>query len=299
MIKKQAAVFLDRDKTLIEDPGYLADPNEVKLLPGAADAVRRWNEAGYRVVVVTNQSGVARGLITEDQLEDIHTQLEMLLEEQDATVDAVYYCPYLDGPEAIVPKYRRDSTLRKPKPGMLLKAADDLDLDLSHSWMVGDRIEDIQAGLAAGCKTVFLTEATEQSSEVDADFVADTLLSASDIVLNGRDEASEQPATPDPPPDLTTADTAAPVQQDQVLDVLKDVRSLLQQQQRESTQRDFSLARLGATLFQIVAVAILLWGLNAFINGDDASAVTALSRFVLAGVIQLVALTLYVTDRSN
>ncbi len=299
MIKKQAAVFLDRDKTLIEDPGYLADPNEVKLLPGASDAVRRWNEAGYRVVVVTNQSGVARGLITEDQLDDIHTQLEMLLEEQEATVDAIYYCPYLDGPEAIVPKYRRDSTLRKPKPGMLLKAADDLDLDLSHSWMVGDRIEDIQAGLAAGCKTVLLTEATEQTSEVDADFVADTLLSASDIVLNGRNDAAEQPGAPDPPPDLTTPDTTAPVQRDQVLEVLKDVRSLLQQQQRESAQRDFSLARLGATLFQIVAVAILLWGLNAFISGDDAFAVTALSRFVLAGVIQLVALTLYVTDRSN
>ena len=277
----------------------MADPNEVKLLPGAADAIRRWNEAGYRVVVVTNQSGVARGLITEDQLEDIHTQLEMLLEEQEATIDAIYYCPYLDGPEAIVPKYRRDSPLRKPKPGMLFKAADDLDLDLSHSWMVGDRIEDIQAGLAAGCKTVFLTKDTEQSSEVDADFVADTLLSASDFVLNGRDEAEEQSDASDPAPDLTTPDTAAPVQRDQVLEVLKDVRSLLQQQQRESAQRDFSLARLGATLFQIVAIAILFWGLNAFIAGDEASDVTALPRFVLAGVIQLVALTLYVTDRSN
>lgn len=138
---KQAAIFLDRDNTLIEDPGYLADPNQVKLLPGVTQAIKRWNESGYQVVVVTNQSGLARGLITEKQLNDIHDRLESLLEAEDAKVDAIYYCPYLEGPEAIVRKFKRDSKLRKPKPGMLIKAAEELGLDLDYSWMVGDAAE--------------------------------------------------------------------------------------------------------------------------------------------------------------
>ena len=293
------AVFLDRDNTLIEDPGYLADPNQVKLLPGAAEAVRRWNTAGYRVVVVSNQSGLARGLITEQQLEDIHAQLELLLEDEDAKVDAVYHCPYLDGPEAIVPKYRRDSDLRKPKPGMLLKAAKELQLDLEHSWMVGDSPEDVQAGLAAGCRTVLLSDLSEPQPAVDADFVAESLLEAADIVLDGA--ATQRKVQPESAlgAGATAPEQNAAAEDEQLIDVLRDVRSLLRQQRREAAQKDFSLARLGATLFQIVAVAVLLWGLAAFISSDQGAAISTLSRFALAAVIQLMALTLYITDRSN
>ncbi len=296
---KQAAIFLDRDNTLIEDPGYLADPNQVKLLSGAADTIRRWNEAGYRVVVVTNQSGLARGLITETQLEDIHAQLGLLLEAEDAKVDAIYYCPYLDGPEAIVPKYRRDSNLRKPKPGMLLKAAEELNLDLDYSWVVGDGVRDVQAGLAAGCKTILLTHSKEPPQDVGADYTADSLSQAADIVLDGGTAATEPPAAAAQQMGLTTAEQAAPMERDEVLEVLKDIRSLLQHQRRDAAQKDFSLARLGATLFQIIAITILLWGLAAFISAEEGADIAALQRFILAGVVQLIALTLYVTDRRN
>ncbi len=294
---EQAAVFLDRDSTVVEDPGYLADPNQVKLLPGAAEAIRRWTEAGYRVVVVTNQSGLARGLITEAQLEDIHAQLELLLEAEDAQIDAIYYCPYLDGPEAIVPKYRRDSSLRKPKPGMLLKAAEELNLDLEGSWMIGDGSADVQAGLAAGCKTVLLTQADEPSEDLGADFVAASLSQAADIVLNGLSAPTAAEVDADGEMESPMVEEDAPIESDQRLAVLKDIRSLLEQQRRENTQRDFSLGRLGATLFQIIAISILLWGLAAFVSAEPAADVAALQRFALAAVVQLIALTLYVTDR--
>jgi D-glycero-D-manno-heptose 1,7-bisphosphate phosphatase len=294
---EQAAVFLDRDNTVVEDPGYLADPNQVKLLPGAAEAIHRWNEAGYRVVMVTNQSGLARGLITEAQLEDIHAQLELLLEADDAEIDAIYYCPYLDGPEAIVPKFRRDSSLRKPKPGMLLKAAEEMNLDLEASWMVGDGPADVQAGLAAGCKTVLLTDADESAEDLGADYVAESLSQAADIVLDELSDPETQEIDTDEEMDSPMAEEDDPIESDQRLAVLKDIRSLLEQQRRESAQNDFSLARLGATLFQIVAVCILLWGLAAFVSAEPVADVAALQRFALATVVQLIALTLYVTDR--
>ncbi|RIK67412.1 MAG: D,D-heptose 1,7-bisphosphate phosphatase [Planctomycetota bacterium] len=151
------AVFLDRDNTLIADPGYISDPADVRLLPGAAEAVRRIRAAGYRAVVVTNQSGVARGRITEAQLEAVHLRLRALLRGERAELDAIYVCPYLDGPEAVVAAYRRDSDLRKPRPGMLLLAARELGLDLPHSWMIGDSPRDVEAGRAAGCRTILIS----------------------------------------------------------------------------------------------------------------------------------------------
>ena len=238
-------------------------------------------------------------MITEQQLEDIHAQLELLLEAEDAKVDAVYHCPYLDGPEAIVPKYRRDSDLRKPKPGMLLKAAKELHLDLDHSWMVGDASEDVQAGLAAGCRTVLLSDANEPPPGVDPDYVAESLPEAADIVLNGADAQRQPTADLSTGAERTSTRGSFAIDGEALLKVLRDVRSLLQQQLRESIQKDFSLARLGATLFQIVAVAILLWGLAAYISSEPGGDIAALSRFALAGVIQLIALTLYITDRSN
>lgn len=291
----KAAVFLDRDKTLIEDPGYLADPNEVRLMPGAAAAVRRWNEAGLPVVLVTNQSGLARGLITEKQLEDIHTQLELLLEDEEASLDGIYYCPYLDGPEAIVPKFRRQSDLRKPGAEMLIQARKDLDIDLDNSWMVGDRKEDMQAGRAAGCKTILVSDSQEPPEQAEAHYVAVSLSQAADIILNGAEEA--QASKPEIAADIDM--DSSPATQGDSLGLLRDIRSLLQQQTRQNAQKDFSLARLGATLFQFVAIAVLLWGLAAFFGGQENADWVALPRFILAGVIQLFALSLYVSDRGN
>ena len=114
------AVFLDRDGTVVEDPGYIGDPDQVQLIPGAAEAINRFSKAGHRVVIVSNQSGVARGMFTEEDLSRVHARLVALLEADGAMLDGAYYCPYLDGPEAKVEAYRGDSDLRKPKPGMLL-----------------------------------------------------------------------------------------------------------------------------------------------------------------------------------
>ena len=223
------------------------------------------------------------------------TQLELLLEDEEARLDGIYYCPYLDDPEAIVPKFRRQSDLRKPGSGMLIQARKDLDIDLDSSWMIGDREEDMQAGRAAGCKTILVSDSQETPQQAEADYVAGSLSQAADIILNGAVEA--QAAKPE---SVAESDRglASATQRDPV-DLLRDIRSLLQQQNRQNAQKDFSLARLGATLFQFVAIAVLLWGLSAFFGGGENADLLALPRFILAGVIQLFALSLYVSDRGN
>ena len=148
------AIFLDRDDTLIEDPGYINDPDQVKLLEGVPEALNALRAMGYKLVVASNQSAVARGIVTEEVLGRIHKRLEQLLEEERTSLDGIYYCPY--HPEGAIPKYRRDSDHRKPNPGMLLDAAKDMDIDLQQSWMVGNSPGDVEAGARAGCRTILL-----------------------------------------------------------------------------------------------------------------------------------------------
>lgn len=186
------AIFLDRDNTLIEDPGYIHDPDQVQLLPGVAAAIARARAAGYLAVVVTNQSGLARGRITEAGLDTVHARLRELLVRAGTSLDAIYHCPYLPGEEATVEKYRRDSDLRKPKPGMLLLAAREMNIDLARSWMIGDSDRDVQAGRAAGCRTILIGQRDSQPPE--ADHVAADLPSAVEIVLSSKDR--EYPAAP-------------------------------------------------------------------------------------------------------
>ena len=148
------AIFMDRDDTLIEDPGYINDPEQVKLLDGVPDALIQLKALGYKLIIVTNQSAVAHGIVTEKVLGEIHDRLKQLLAEKNAFLDRIYYCPY--HPEGVVPKYRKESNSRKPSPGMLLQAADEMDIDLSQSWCVGNSRRDIEAGLRAGCKTILI-----------------------------------------------------------------------------------------------------------------------------------------------
>ncbi|MHC4745182.1 MAG: D-glycero-alpha-D-manno-heptose-1,7-bisphosphate 7-phosphatase, partial [Planctomycetota bacterium] len=161
------AIFLDRDDTLIDDPGYLSDPDQVRLLSGAARALVQFKAMGYKLVVVTNQSAVARGIITEETLSEIHDRLENLLAKENAFLDAIYYCPY--HPEGSVAKFRRPSNDRKPNPGMLLKAAKDLDIDLGKSWMIGNGSDDVEAGLRAGCKTILIDLPSRQNQAKPGD----------------------------------------------------------------------------------------------------------------------------------
>ncbi|MBO5322875.1 MAG: HAD-IIIA family hydrolase [Oscillospiraceae bacterium] len=156
----QKCVFLDRDGTLNRYVGFLRDINELELLPGVAEAVRKINESGYLAIVVTNQPVIARGEVTVPQLEEIHNKLETLLGQEGAYVDAIYYCPHHPhkGYEGEVPELKIDCQCRKPKAGMLLKAAEDFHIDLEASYMVGDSDSDVQCGINGGCTPVLLTE---------------------------------------------------------------------------------------------------------------------------------------------
>ncbi len=148
------AIFLDRDETLIEDPGYINNPEQVKLLDGVPEALIELKALGYKLVVVTNQSAVARGIVTEKVLGEIHDRLRQLLSRKNAFLDGIYYCPY--HPDGVVPKYRKESDCRKPNPGMLHQAAAEMDIDLGQSWCLGNSLRDVQAGRRAGCRTILI-----------------------------------------------------------------------------------------------------------------------------------------------
>jgi D-glycero-D-manno-heptose 1,7-bisphosphate phosphatase len=148
------AVFLDRDGTIIEEVGYLADPAAVVLIDGAAAAIARLNAAGVPVVVVTNQAGVARGYFPEECVGRVHDRLDELLAREGARVDGYFVCPH--HPSEGRPPYRRDCDCRKPAAGLLLRAAEQLGLDLARSFMIGDKLSDVEAGARAGCGTVLV-----------------------------------------------------------------------------------------------------------------------------------------------
>ena len=160
---KQKAIFLDRDGTINKYVGFLRNIDDFELIDGVAEAIRKINESGYLAVVVTNQPVVARGEVSFEELEEIHSKMETLLGKEGAYLDAIYYCPHHPhkGYEGERPELKIDCDCRKPKPGMLLKAATDFNIDLSRSWMVGDGENDIQAGINAGCKTVLLSNGNE------------------------------------------------------------------------------------------------------------------------------------------
>ncbi len=148
------AVFVDRDGVLIRDVHHLSSASQIEILPGVPESLRRLRDAGWAVVVVTNQSAVARGLVTEDGLRQIHRALEAQLESRGAALDAIYYCPH--HPEGAAAAYRVECDCRKPRPGLLLRAAADLGIDLGASLMVGDAASDVEAGRRAGCRTVLI-----------------------------------------------------------------------------------------------------------------------------------------------
>ncbi len=165
------AIFLDRDNTIIEDPGYINNPDQVKLLPGAANALIQFRKMGYKLIVVTNQSAVARGIVTEKVLSQIHDKLQELLAQDGVSLDRIYYCPH--HPDGVVAKYRKQSDMRKPSPGMFLAAAEEFDIDFSLSWMIGNSYSDIAAGQRAGCKTILINSSLNETYRKPSDPVPD------------------------------------------------------------------------------------------------------------------------------
>jgi D-glycero-D-manno-heptose 1,7-bisphosphate phosphatase len=156
----QKAVFLDRDGTINKYVGFLRNIDEFELIPGVAEAIKKINNSGYLAIVVTNQPVIARGEVTVPELQLIHNKMETLLGAEGAYLDAIYYCPHHPhkGYEGEIPELKIDCDCRKPKPGMLLRAAEDFNIDLTSSWMIGDGENDIRAGKAAGCKTALIGE---------------------------------------------------------------------------------------------------------------------------------------------
>jgi histidinol-phosphate phosphatase family protein len=179
------AVFLDRDGTLIHDVPYLTDPAKVRLLPGAAAAIQQLRDAGFAVVMVTNQSAIGRGMLTEEGLAAIHRELDAQLAREGTKLDGAYFCPVAPTtPDRLC----IDHPDRKPAPGMILRAAEDLHLDLGRSWMVGDMVSDVLAGMNAGCRGSIFVRTGSGPASVKRRMVAgvrvvDDLPAAADTVL--------------------------------------------------------------------------------------------------------------------
>lgn len=157
---KQKAIFLDRDGTINKYVGFLRNIDDFELLPGVSDAIRMINASGYLAIVVTNQPVIARGEVTFEELDNIHCKMETLLGKDGAYIDGLYFCPHHPhkGYEGEIPELKIDCDCRKPKPGMLLKAAEELNIDLKASYMIGDSDSDVQAGEAAGCTSIKINE---------------------------------------------------------------------------------------------------------------------------------------------
>jgi len=194
------AVFLDRDNTIIHNDGDLADPDLVRLIQGSAIGIASMRGLGYRIVVVSNQPGVARGKFTEAEVDATNERIAAMTEKQanNAVIDRFYYCPF--DPAGTVARYARDHEWRKPAAGMLRQAAEDMKLDLAGSWMVGDRLSDIEAGQAAGCRTILLADPNNPpTGDVTPDHIGRNLVEAARLIAQAR---------PDPVPEHRRAQDA-------------------------------------------------------------------------------------------
>ena len=329
----QKAVFLDRDDTIMEDSGYINSPQQVKLIPGAAQALIDLRKMGYKIIIVSNQSGIARGIITEQAIAQIHERLKQLLTEENAYLDRIYYCPY--HPDGVIQKFRKDSDWRKPKPGMLLTAAKEMSIDLGSSWMVGNDYRDVVAGKSAGCRTVLIKSHTnrpvKQLDDPDADFEAINLKETVNIIKREtmpkqNIEPAKPAAEPQPVEILTeqqeiqqselqpaqqaqkTQETVPTEQKTQqpvpaasgsrTEQLLEEIKLLLKIRHRDEQFSDFSAFKLFAGFLQIVVLGCLFIALRYKISptGQDGAVYTALG---FAVVFQLMTITLYIMHKDK
>jgi histidinol-phosphate phosphatase family protein len=179
------AVFLDKDGTLIENVPYNVDPALIRLADGALQSLGLLQQAGYQVIVVSNQSGVARGYFGERDLIPVESRLRQQLAEGSVALSGFYYCPH--HPEGALQLYSRECVCRKPKPGMLFEAARHHRINLSTSWLIGDILDDIESGNRAGCRTILLDNDHETEWRITPvrrpDFIVQNLLAAADVIL--------------------------------------------------------------------------------------------------------------------
>jgi D-glycero-D-manno-heptose 1,7-bisphosphate phosphatase len=153
------AIFLDKDGTVIENVPYNVDPKRMRFLPGTEPGLKRLYDCGFELVVISNQAGVARGMFPERALAEVAMKLTEMVARLGARLSGFYYCPH--HPEGCVPEYTKDCDCRKPQPGLIHRAARDLGIDLERSWLIGDILNDIEAGNRAGCRTVLIDNGGE------------------------------------------------------------------------------------------------------------------------------------------
>jgi D-glycero-D-manno-heptose 1,7-bisphosphate phosphatase len=321
MIMPNKAIFLDRDDTIIEDPGYINNPDQVKLLDGAPEALSSFKTMGYKLVVVSNQSGVARGVVTEETIGQIHKRLERLLAEKGVILDRIYYCPY--HPEGVIPKYRKDSDWRKPNPGMLLAAGRDMDIDMAESWMVGNSIRDVEAGRRAGCMTVMIAGRTHEQKmppgEPGPDYRAVNLKEVVNIIKM-RARSPQKPANVSPAEQAATVIAEKPQQpvpqrqvepQQQIVTppdqpvqpqsmeqpaterLLSNILEQIKLMQRSNLFGEFSITRLIAGIAQglvFLCLLVSVW----FLTSPTKQFNNVLISIAFAILLQLMALTFYV-----
>jgi D,D-heptose 1,7-bisphosphate phosphatase len=196
-MKQRRAVFLDKDGTLVANVPYNVNPARVALTCGAGPAIERLANAGFLLIVVSNQSGVALGKFTERDLYGVEDRIQELLQPSDVAIDAFYYCPHL--PNAPVERYAKRCACRKPHAGMLLRAAQEWNVDLERSWVVGDILDDVEAGRRAGCRTMLIVNGNETEWRPSPARVphayATNLMHATRLILAADARArSEQPS---------------------------------------------------------------------------------------------------------
>lgn len=294
------AIFLDRDGTLVPDDERAGNPAAVQLVDGVAPALRRLRDAGFRLVVATNQGGVAHGRFTEADVDAYHRKLSEILDAASGlkrTVERFYYCPF--HPKGSVPGYTRDHPWRKPKPGMIQQAVQDMELDADRSWIIGDSPRDIEAGRAAGLRTVLVSRDRARIAEAAPDFSAATVTEAVELILRHRDDSLVATAV---------ASGAAPIARTRrnrattrklrrdrdgerlrrsLAELTEEVRAL---RLRRAETGAIRLAAMGLQLLTILVAAV------AFLNLGDTD--TFLRWIAGAALLQLVTATILLFDRS-
>lgn len=168
------AVFLDRDGTIMADPGYISDPRKVEIFDHAVDSLKELKEAGYLLIIITNQSGIGRGYFTHEDLEKVNMRMSSLFNDKGVTFDGIYACPHVD---------ENKCTCRKPQPGLIFRAAREHDIDITVSYMVGNSRSDVMAGVAAGCRLNFLLGGDKGSLARDGILSVDSMEDAAEIIL--------------------------------------------------------------------------------------------------------------------
>jgi D-glycero-D-manno-heptose 1,7-bisphosphate phosphatase len=310
----QPAVFLDRDNTLIHNDGDLGDPRLVKLVDGVPHGLRSLRQAGFHLVVVTNQAGVARGKFTEHDVDTVHQRIATMVDEVasggggasaagggSGLIDRFYYCPY--HPEGTVAEYKRDHPWRKPHPGMILQAARDMGLDLSQSWLIGDQERDIAAGRAAGCRTVLVTRDRELAAKAGATAVVTDFSHAVEWILHHPPTSFNGAADASPPaptwtgqgevgPSPAARSAAAPAGNGETDRLRRAIADLTEELRSERQRRaEFTSLRMAAGIAQLLAIALAVLGLLQLGSAD-----VFLKWMTGAILAQLLAMTLLLLD---